>query len=99
VSTHFWHAWWDLKKSIITKNSKNNEVDQSNIQTITRGQLKDADKAKFKSHIKNSEELCLASYGQTKGGVYKKNPLPTPQQITFLADPQGLQDMMNKAMH
>jgi hypothetical protein len=41
----------------------------------------------------------LALCGQTKGGVYKKNPLPTPQQITFLADPQGIQDMMNKAMH
>jgi hypothetical protein len=41
----------------------------------------------------------LASYGQTKGGVYKKNPLPAPQHITFSANPQGLQDMINKAMH
>jgi hypothetical protein len=40
----------------------------------------------------------LASYGQTKSGVYK-NPLPAPQHITFSSDPQGLQDMMNKAMH
>jgi hypothetical protein len=49
--------------------------------------------------MKHYEELCLASYGQTKGGVYKKNPLPTPQQITFSTNPEGLQDMTNKVMH
>jgi hypothetical protein len=49
--------------------------------------------------MKHYEELCLASYSQTKGGVFKKNPLPTPKQVTFSADPEGLQDMMNKAMH
>jgi hypothetical protein len=32
-------------------------------------------------------------------GVYQKNTLPAPQHITFSADPRGLQDMMNKAMH
>jgi hypothetical protein len=87
------------KKSTKLKNSKGNEVDQSNIQTVTRDLLKDADEAEFEAHMKRYEELCLASYGQTKGGVYKKNPLPTPQQITFSADPQGLQYMVNKAMH
>jgi hypothetical protein len=25
--------------------------------------------------------------------------LPTPKQVTFSADPEGLQDMMTKAMH
>jgi hypothetical protein len=49
--------------------------------------------------MKHYEELCLASYGQTKGGVYKKNPLPTPQQITFSTDLEGLQDMTNKVIH
>jgi hypothetical protein len=49
--------------------------------------------------MKRFEELCLDSYGQTKSGFYTKNPLPMPQQITFSSDPQGLQDMMNKAMH
>jgi hypothetical protein len=49
--------------------------------------------------MKHYEELCLASYCQTKSGVFKKNPLPTPKQVTFSADPEGLQDMMNKAMH
>jgi hypothetical protein len=39
--------------------------------------------------MKHYEELCLASYGQTKGGVFKKNPLPTPKKITFSADPKG----------
>jgi hypothetical protein len=38
--------------------------------------------------------LKVASYGHTKGGVFKKNPLPTPKQVTFSADPGGLQDMM-----
>jgi hypothetical protein len=74
----------------VSKNLKNNEVKQSNIQTVTRDQLKDADKAEFEAHMKRYEELCLPSYGKTKGGVYKKNPLPTPHQITFSADPQGL---------
>jgi hypothetical protein len=49
--------------------------------------------------MKYYEELCLESYDQTKGGVYKKNPLPTPHQITFSANTDGLQDMMNKVMH
>jgi hypothetical protein len=85
----------------MTKNTKSGtfEVDPSNAQTITRDQLKDADKAEFEAHMKHCEELCLASYGQTKGGVFKKNPLPTPKQVTISADPEGLQDMMNKAMH
>jgi hypothetical protein len=29
----------------------------------------------------------------------RKNPLLVPRHITFSADAQGLQDMMNKAMH
>jgi hypothetical protein len=45
------------------------------------------------------KNYALASYGQTKGIVYKKNHLPAPQHITFSTDPQGLQDMMNKAIH
>jgi hypothetical protein len=49
--------------------------------------------------MKHYDKLCLASYGQTKSGVFKKNPLPTPKQATFLADLEGLQDMMTKAMH
>jgi hypothetical protein len=83
----------------MTKNLKNTDVDPTNVQPVSKDQLKDADKAKFKTHMKRYEELCFASYGQTKSRVYKKNPLPMPQHITFSADPQGLQDMMNKAMH
>jgi hypothetical protein len=75
------------------------EVHPYNVQTITKDQLKDADKAEFEAHMKHYEELCLTSYGHTKGGVLKKNPLPTPNQVTSSADPKGLQDMMNKAMH
>jgi hypothetical protein len=47
--------------------------------------------------MKRYEELFLDSYGQTK--VFKKNPLLGPQHVTLSADPQRLQDMMNKAMH
>jgi hypothetical protein len=85
----------------MTKNTKSGtfEVDLDNIQAITRDPLKDADKAEFEAHMKRYEELCLTSYGQSKGGVFKKNHLPIPKQVTFLADPEGLQDMMNKAMH
>jgi hypothetical protein len=49
--------------------------------------------------MKHYEELYLASYDQTKSGVFKKNPLPTPKRDTFSADPEGVQDMMTKAMH
>jgi hypothetical protein len=85
----------------MTKNTKSGsfEVDPSYAQPITRDQLKDAYKAEFEAHMKHYEELCLAPYGQTKGEVFKKNPLPTPKQVIFSADPEGLQDMMNKAMH
>jgi DNA polymerase I-like protein with 3'-5' exonuclease and polymerase domains len=75
------------------------EVDPKNIQSITRDQLKDSDKAELEAHMKHYEELCLASYGQIKSGVFKKSPLPTPKQVTFSADLEGLQDMMTKAMH
>jgi hypothetical protein len=51
MSTHFWHTQWDPKKSTMMKNSKNNEVDQGNIQTVTKDQVKDADKAKFEAHM------------------------------------------------
>jgi hypothetical protein len=44
--------------------------------------------------MRHYEELCLASYGQTKGGVFKKKPLPTPKKVTFSAHLEGLQDMM-----
>jgi hypothetical protein len=49
--------------------------------------------------MRHYEELCLASYDQTKGGVFKKNPLSTHKQVTFSAGHEGLQDMMTKAMH
>jgi hypothetical protein len=75
------------------------EVDPENVQPITKDQLKDSDKAEFEARMKHYEELCLASYGQTKSGVFKKCPLPTPKQVTFSADPEGLQDMMTKDMH
>jgi hypothetical protein len=51
--------------------------DLDNVQPITKDQLKDSDKAEFEAHMEHYEELCLASYGQTKSGVFKKNPLPT----------------------
>jgi hypothetical protein len=101
VSTHFLRAWWDLKKSTMTKPTKigPHEVDPENVQLITKDQLKDSDNAEPEAHMKHYEELCLASYGQTKSGVFKKSPLPTPKQVTFSADPEGLQDMMTKAIH
>jgi DNA polymerase I-like protein with 3'-5' exonuclease and polymerase domains len=82
----------------MTKNTKSGtfEVDSNNAQAITRDLLKDPHKAEFETHMKHYEELCLASYGQTKGGVFKKNHLPTPKQVTFSTDPEGLQDMINK---
>jgi hypothetical protein len=85
----------------MTKSTKNcpSEVDPENVQPITKDQVKDSNKANFEAHMKHYEELCLASYGQTKSSVFKKNPLPTPKQVTFSADPEGLQDMMTKAMH
>jgi hypothetical protein len=81
-----------------TKNGPS-EVDLENVQPITKDQLKDSDKVELEAHMKHNEELCLGSYGQTKSGVFKKNLLPTPKQVTFSADPEGLQDMMTKAMH
>jgi hypothetical protein len=75
------------------------EIDPENVQSITRDQLKDTNKAEFEAHMKHCEEHCLASYDQTKGGIFKKSPLPTPKQVTFSADPESLQDMMTKAMH
>jgi hypothetical protein len=85
----------------MTKNTKidASEIDPENIQAITRDQLKDTDKAEFEAHMKHYEELCLTSYGQTKGGIFKKSPLRMPKQVTFSADPESLQDMMTKAMH
>jgi hypothetical protein len=75
------------------------EVNLENVQPITKGQQKDSNKAELEAYMKHYEELCLASYGQTKSGVFKKNPLPTQKQVTFSADPEGLQDMMTKSMH
>jgi hypothetical protein len=75
------------------------EVDPENVQSITKDQGKDSYKAELDAHMKHYEDLCLASYGQTKSGVFKKNPLPTPKQVTFSVDPEVLQDMMTKAMH
>jgi hypothetical protein len=74
------------------------EIDPENVQAITRDQLKDAHKTKFEAHM-HYEELCLTSYGQTKGGIFKKSSLPTPKQVTFSADSESLSDMMTKATH
>jgi hypothetical protein len=46
------------------------EIDPENIQAITRDQLKDTNKVEFEAHMKHYEELCLASYGQTKNGIF-----------------------------
>jgi hypothetical protein len=76
----------------MTTNTKTgaSEIDPDNVQAITKDQLKDTDKAEFEAHMKQYQELCLTSYGQTKGGVFKKSPLPTPKQVTFSADPEAL---------
>jgi hypothetical protein len=75
------------------------EVDPENVQSITKDQLKDSDKSELEAHMKHYEELCLASYGQTKSGVFKKSLMSTPKKVTFSADPEGLPDMMTKAMN
>jgi hypothetical protein len=65
--------------STMTKNTEIGafEIDPENVQAITKDQLKDTDKAEFEAHIKHYEELCLASYNETKSGIFKKNPLLT----------------------
>jgi hypothetical protein len=70
-----------MKKSTMTKPTKTgpHEVDLENVQPITKDQLKDSNKAELEAYMKSYEELCLSSYGQTKSGVFKKNPLPTPK--------------------
>jgi hypothetical protein len=98
---HTFVRQWDTKKSTMTKLTKTgpSEVDPENVQPITKDQLKDSDTDELEAYMKHYEELCLASYGQTKSGVFKKNPLSTPKQVSFSADLEGLQDMMTKAMH
>jgi hypothetical protein len=66
-----------MKKSTMMKNTKTgaSEIDPKNVQAITKDQLKDTDKAEFEAHMKHYEELCLASYGQTRSGIFKKNHL------------------------
>jgi hypothetical protein len=93
VSTHFWHARWDPKKSTITKPTKTgpSEIDQENVKAITRDQFKD--KAEFEAHMRHYEEICLASYGQTKNEIFKKSLLLAPKLVTFSADPESLQDI------
>jgi hypothetical protein len=83
------------------KNTKTgaSEIDLDNVQAITTDQLKDTDKVELKAHMRHYEEFCLASYNQTKGGVFKKSPSPMPKQVTFSVDPKSLQAMMTKAMH
>jgi hypothetical protein len=83
------------------KNTKTGafETDPKNVQVTTKDQLKYANKAEFEAHMKHYEELCLASYGWTRSGIFKKCPLQTPKQVTFSADPEALQDMMTKVMH
>jgi hypothetical protein len=75
------------------------KIDPENVHAITKDQLKDTDKAEFEAHMSLYEELCLASYSQTKNGIFKKSLLPAPKQVTFLANPESLQDMMTKAVH
>jgi hypothetical protein len=89
------------KKVTMTRNTKTgaSKIDPNNVQAITKDQLKDTDKAEFEAHMKHYEEIYLASYDETKSGVFKKSPLPTPKQVTFSADPEGLQDMITKVMH
>jgi hypothetical protein len=71
------------------------EVDLENFQPINNDELK----VEFEAHMRHHEELCLASYGQTKSGVFEKSPLPAPKKVIFSADPKGHQDMRSKAKH
>jgi hypothetical protein len=70
------------------------KIDQENVQVITSDQLKETEKVEFEAHMKHFEELCLPSYGQTKSGIFKMSPLPTPKQVTFSADLDSLWDKM-----
>jgi hypothetical protein len=75
---HFWNAHWDPKKSTMTKPTKTgpSKIDPENAQVITRDLLKDIYNVEFKTHMRHYEELCLASYGQTKNEIFKKSLCP-----------------------
>jgi hypothetical protein len=87
VSTHFWHAWWDTKKSTRTKLTNNgpHEVDPENVQPITKDQLKDSDKAELKAYMKHYEELCLASYGETKKWCFQEESFANTEASHLLS--------------
>jgi hypothetical protein len=59
-----------MKESTMMKNTKTgaSKIDPENVKAITKDQLKDTDKVEFEAHMRHYEELCLATYSQTKGG-------------------------------
>jgi hypothetical protein len=78
------------EKSIMSKISQPSEVVKENIPPVTKEHLKEAGRAEFDAFMKQYEELCLASFNQTKNGVIKKNPLLGSRHITFSGDPGSL---------
>jgi len=95
----FWHAQWDPEISIKIDMSTT-EFDQENVIPVTEANLKDEQKQAIAKAMEDYKQQCLRSFSINRSGeVIQKEALPMPRQVTFDANPDKLQDMVDNAIN
>jgi len=75
------------------------EFDLENVIPVTEANLKDEQKQAIAKAMEDYKQQCLKSFSINKSGeVIQKEALPMPRQVTFEANPDKLQDMVDSAV-
>jgi len=78
----------------------NTDFDLENVIPVMEANLKDEQKQAIAKAMEDYTQQCLKSFSINRSGeVIQKEALPTPQQITFEANPDKLQDMVDNAIN
>ena len=78
----------------------NTDFDLENVIPVTEANLGDEQKQAMAKAMEDYNQLCLKSFSiNWTGEVIQKEALPAPRQITFEANPDKLQEMVDSAIN
>jgi len=76
------------------------EIDLENVIPVSEANLKDEQKQAIAKAMEDYKQQCLNSFSINRSGeVIQKQALPMPRQVTFEANPDKLQDMVDNAIN
>ena len=76
------------------------DFDLDNVIPVTEANLKEEHKQAIAKAMEDYKQQCLKSFSINRSGeVNQKDALPAPRQVTFEANPDKLQEMVDSAIN